>query len=383
MKSGQSVETFLNNDSIRKILLHFLDKADSKALSERTRKLSVPIDEKNFPELYYPKSYSEDKLLAEAILGLCDYGIFELKCPSRKKYLPLIKRNAKLYFNSDFEEQIREFYGRPIKEDEWKNAIENHSFRSTKAQEILSSRPIAIKNKSAQEIIANFDAWATQDSHAGTVRQESAKCFWGMSKLFDGRDDIIQAFGLRETPVMLNVYAFSDQIKSLLFVENLDTYNEVISSTNPIFSNMVVIFASGYKTSAKRLRDRSGSRMFFEENCKFSKNAKERFIEWFYRKEEHDIDTFFWGDLDYSGIGILITLKENFPDISAWEIGYAQMLQAQKDGNGHEPEMANKENQSQPSINTLSPVDYCNSLLASMKTFNTFVDQEIVDIKKL
>lgn len=375
------ISIFLANDRIKNILIQVLDKADSKPLSQRTNRLSFPVDSKYFPELFYPQNPGDDEMLEEAISELCRYGLFELKCAAKKKYLPLIRKNAKLYFNAEFEDEIRIFYSRPVKNDKWKSALEAYPFKSTKAKDILS-RPITIPGKSHEDIIRRFDDWSMQENHIGTARQESARCFWGMSKVFDNRDDIIQAFSLKEAPVMLNVYAFSEEISKVLFIENLDTFVAAIESGNPIFSNTVIIYSSGYKASAKKIRDRRGSRMFFEMDCCFSDKGKHKFLSWFYRESREDVESFFWGDLDYSGIGILIALRERFPDIAAWEPGYRQMVTMQQDDGGHTPEMAKKEKQVQPCKKTgIKYVD--DILLQTLNQYKTFMDQEIVYIEKI
>lgn len=382
MSFEESINLYLKNSGVRYAIEYILDKADKIPLSHRTRKIAISVSEEIFPELFYPEKHGDDELLEEAIYQLCVHGVFELKSAAKKKFLPLAKRNAKLYFIPDFENLVRSFYARPIKDDKWKKVLNVYPFKSQKAKEILSCRPIQIKEKDPIEIIERFDEWAMHNKHKGTARQESARCFWGMSKLFDNREDIIETFGLKETPIMLNVYSFTSQSSKILFIENLDTFNAVMESNNPIFTDTVIIYSSGYKASAKRIRERSGSKIFFEHDCKFTDIGRLEFLSWFYEEAERDTLSFFWGDLDYSGIGILLALQEKFQSISIWRPGYDQMVKSLRDKNGHTPNMAKKENQIRPFKNTgCAYVD--TTLLEALDNFGTFVDQEIVDIEKI
>jgi hypothetical protein len=58
-----------------------------------------------------------------------------------------------------------------------------------------------------------------------------------------------------------------------------------------------------------------------------------------------DIPTFFWGDLDYSGMAILASLRTIFPSAQAWRPGYDPMLARLIDGDGHSPAESGKERQ--------------------------------------
>jgi len=372
---------FLNNEAIKRTVMHLLDKADDIPFCERKRETYVSIDKTDFPEIFFPQSYGEDVILEKAINKLCQEGVFELTCPVRRKHLPLVERRARLYFNVSWEEAMRVFYSRPIKKNEWEESVFDYPFKSLTAQQLLSFRPLFIQGKSHFDVIKKFDEWAIQSSHKGTSRQESSKCFWGLSKVFDNREDIVDAFNLKAPLVMLNVYSFSKKITQVLFIENLDTFNAAIESDNPVFSGMAIIYSSGYKASAKRIRRRSGSRMFFEQSCAFSSEGKDEFLSWFYQESTDELESFFWGDLDYSGIGILVSLKDRFPFISAWKPGYSPAVKLQEEGNAHTPKMAKKEGQCKVSS---SDCDYAdNILIKALDKFKTFVDQESVDIEKI
>lgn len=115
--------------------------------------------------------------------------------------------------------------------------------------------------------------------------------------------------------------------------------------------------------------------MFFTGDCAFSSESKKEFISWFYFEKEMNIEAFFWGDLDFSGIDILASLKANFPNLKAWEEAYSKMLDALDFG--HPPIMAKKENQREPRVTGCNYAD--DILLPALKEKKLFLDQEFID----
>jgi hypothetical protein len=63
---------------------------------------------------------------------------------------------------------------------------------------------------------------------------------------------------------------------------------------------------------------------------------------------DREVQTFFWGDLDYAGMAILRELGAVFPGTRAWEPGYEPMVGALESALGHLPEEAAKERQDDP-----------------------------------
>ncbi len=115
--------------------------------------------------------------------------------------------------------------------------------------------------------------------------------------------------------------------------------------------------------------------MFFTGDCAFSSESKKEFISWFYFEKEMNIEAFFWGDLDFSGIDILASLKANFPNLKAWEEAYSKMLDALDFG--HHPIMAKKEKQKEPRVTGCKYAD--DVLLPALKDKKLFLDQEFID----
>ena len=372
-----NLEGLLEDISIAKVCHALLDKLDKQPISERSNNLSFLINSKHFPELFSPSTVDEDVRLEVKIHALISIGLFDIKQTKKKAHLPLSERNAKLVFNSEFEDKLRRFYHRDIIQNTWREALNKEDVLDRSLLTFLKNNPIKVKNKSDDEVVHQLLKW-TQNIKSNSARKESARCFWGLSKIFDNQEAYKTYFELEDMPISLLVYMQTAIVEEVLFIENKDTFYEVCDSVNEVFKNSVIIYASGYMASAKRIRQRRGSQMYLELNSKYTKESIEKFIAWYYRENSEDIPVYFWGDLDYEGMNILKALKVNFDNIDAWKKGYDMMLEEVKKGFGHAPEMAGKERQIMLNDNILGCSYADKSLVPILSKEALFIDQEIV-----
>lgn len=378
-----NLETLLEDRSIAKVCNGLLDKLDKQGMSERSHHLITPINEKYFPELFYPSIVDEDVRLEMKLKELIFLGLFKIKQIKKKSYLPLSERGAKLIFNSEFEDKLRSFYNRKIQQNSWLEAISKKDIANKSILTLLEKNPIKIKHKSDDEVLEQLLKWI-ETNKSKSARKESSRCFWGLSKIFDNQEAYKIYFGLKDMPISLSIYMqTSESIEEVIFIENQDTFYEACESSNKIFKNSVIIYASGYKASAKRIRQRSGSKMYLATSSQHTSESFKKFEAWFYKESSEEIPVYFWGDLDYAGIHILKALKVNFRHIDAWKKGYDIMVKEVKEDFGHTPEMAGKEKQLSITYQLLE-CDYTNQLLIpNLTTKALFIDQEFVIIEKL
>lgn len=377
-----NLEVLLADISITTVCNRLLDKLDKQPMSQRSNNLTIPIDEKQFSELYSPSEIDEDIRLEEKIHALISLGLFEVQQTKKKAYLPLSQRNARLVFNADFEENLRVFYNREIEQDNWLEALNEKNVPDKKLLEFFRNNPLKVKNKSDEEVVQQLLRWS-KNIESNSARRESARCFWGLSKIFDNQEAYKTYFNLGDMSVSLLLYMQTSMVNEVLFIENKDTFYEVCDSKNEIFKNSVIIYASGYQASAKRIRQRNGSTMYLESSSGHTQESFEKFEVWFYRENNEKISVYFWGDLDYEGIHILKALKVNFENIDAWENAYRIMLEEVKKGFGHTPEMSGKERQILVQ-NKLLGCHYADKvLIPRLLNKALFLDQEFINIDKL
>ncbi len=372
-----NLEELLQDSSIAKVCHNLLDKLDKQPIGERSNNMYVLINSKQFPELFSPSTVDEDLRLEVKIHALIEIGLFDIKQIKKKAHLPLSEREAKLIFHSKFEDSLRIFYNRDTIQNTWLEALNKEKILNKNLLIFFQNNPIKIKNKSDDEVVHQLLKW-TQNIKSNSARKESAKCFWGLSKIFDNQESYKIYFELEDIPISLLVYMQTAIVEEVLFIENKDTFYEICDSGHAAFKNSVIIYASGYMASAKRIRQRRGSKMYLELNSKHTIESIEKFTTWFYGENSEDISVYFWGDLDYEGMNILKALKVNFDNIDAWEKGYDLMLEEVKKSFGHTPEMAGKERQVLLNENILGCSYADRSVVPILSKEALFIDQEIV-----
>lgn len=258
----------------------------------------------------------------------------------------------------------------------WSQVVDE-SFIPSKLKEILIINPIEIKNKSYQDIIYNIEAKVPLIKKGMTSRQISSILFWGLSKELDNRRDIVNILGGNPPAVMLNVCGMSSDFSEILFIENYDTYVDYISKKK--LENFLIVYSAGFSTSAVRIRDRTGCSLHYSNHDKLDAESRIKFESWLYKESNEKINISFFGDFDFSGVYIFNTLRNLFPKVVMYKKGYDFMLKEVKNGNGHLPEMASKENQKDPqSINNT----YCDDILLPAMREYGFYDQEGVFLSR-
>jgi len=260
---------------------------------------------------------------------------------------------------------------------EWQDEIDKHSFPgSTK---LLKSRPIFLEGRSHNSIISAFERIPNYLNSELYLREISSQLFWGLSKVLDSRENLIaELLGLEscpfpEKPLSIRVHIPSHDVQGVLFIENEVSF--LVACKGRLVSDMPLMFvyASGYKTGTPRIRDSSSASVFYSASSIAHNDVVARFEIWLEGKDE-EFSSFFWGDLDFSGMGILASLKKVFPAIEPWEPGYSQMLNSVLKGNGHTPEEAGKDKQEDPGSTGCKYAD--SILLPALRLHGRFLDQE-------
>ncbi len=240
---------------------------------------------------------------------------------------------------------------------------------------IATRAPVALLALSPHEAVSRIEALRTlaQEAPWLYLREASARLFDSRSKVLDGREDwITSVLGdvcpWQEKPIQLQVAAGIGSLQVVLFIENLVTF-ERLRHHPPAGS--ALIYSAGFKASAARIV------------------AGE--VSWYFEHPTHDdcISTLkaallesgvdrppiaFFGDLDYSGMVILKSLRQRWPHLTAWETGYAQLLSLLQQGRGHPPESADKAEQKDPGFTGCVYADEV--LLPALRAHRAFVDQE-------
>lgn len=231
----------------------------------------------------------------------------------------------------------------------------------------------------------NLLAVACRSGQSGYVRQLSAKYFNGHSKVLDSREEMLRLLGAREgqfleAPIQVLVSLPSDWARhqpgaTVLFIENLVTFESMADSRQPEWAKAALVYASGFKGTAKRLRTPRGSTLYWRAST--SDTDRLAFKDWLHALDpsaQQSTVVSFYGDLDSAGMQILAQLRQSMPNCCAWRPGYEALLSLLQLSKGHRADSAGKEGQTDPGLTGCAYADAV--LLPALRHSGLCVDQE-------
>lgn len=231
----------------------------------------------------------------------------------------------------------------------------------------------------------NLLAKACHSEKSGYVRHLSAKYFNGHSKVLDSREEMLRLLGARdgqflEAPIQVLVslppdWAKPKPLATVLFIENLVTFEVMADVRQSDWAKAALVYASGFKGAAKRLRTPKGSTLYWRDSV--SEPDRLAFRDWLHARDgvaQESTVVSFYGDLDLAGMQILALLRQSIPHCGAWRPGYEALLSLLQTSWGHRPESAGKEGQTDPGITGCAYADAV--LLPALRQSGLCVDQE-------
>lgn len=348
---------------------------------ERGNRLTLRVNEKTIPELF--NFSSDDPKYLWTLLTTLDneYHIFSIRYARLKPYQEKYE-NAQLVFNPEKEAMVREWLNRPALDPYtlvWQESLSKVCHHFEDHGQALAENMVRLADKGPEQTLRAFVRLSRELEKPISLRSLSARCFWGDSKFLDHREELVRALFPQSShfiiprPILVNV-VLPDEIKSVLFIENLDSFLSL--ATQPP-KDTALIYSAGFLGSSARIR--------LEKNAAFSylnaPSSRAFFEDWWHNKSDVSLTCFFWGDLDFSGMAILKALRENFSETKAWQQGYQPLLAKLKNGEGHDHETSGKALQKDPVTTGCVWAD--NTLLPEMRNLGQFIDQEAVDIESL
>ncbi len=361
------------------LLGQFLTRLDSRQAKDKTWKepVRVTLSKSQQPNLYRNDEVADQEWMLIKSLETLIYKIV----PDRKRdYLDPEYIGATLTLLDDGEVLLRDWLKRPMivpYSKQWRTSVvaSEHCFSGT-IDTLLSSNA-RLPTKTAQQMVDAFVQIGQFCTDKLTLRQLSARCFWGNSKFLDYREPLLNVLYpdlvITPRPILIHIH-LPQEINGVLLIENQDTYLRAISGKPNALADLAVVYTGGFKGAAHRVRNSSGSSLHFDDGC--YGGEKIPFSQWWHSQGTADWPIWFWGDLDFSGMAILKLLRQNFPAIQAWPPGYRLMLDLLQQGQGHAPELAGKEKQIDPEITGCAYAD--GQLLPAMRKHTAFIDQEVL-----
>lgn len=339
----------------------------------RTRDITLRINSRTIPALF---DYSSDTAYRWRLIEqlAADYKILSIELDKRLREFQEPYENARLRLNSASEPLLRDWLDRPREDLElasWREALEPHAglFPDNGAA-LLLLRPM-LDGCTPRDMIAAFVEVGRLLDRGLSLREISARCFHGHSKFLDTRLDLLHSlFGARVDsillrPLLLTAWA-PREFTQLLIVENQDSFVRLLDTPPP---SCALIYSGGFRASADRLMS-GHTRFAFMPNS----DAGYFHAHWL----SPDLPAWFWGDLDFTGLGILKALRGRIARLQAWQPGYSALLALLLRGGGHDPVAAGKAGQRDPGTTGCVYTD--DVLLPALRATGRFVDQEAVRV---
>lgn len=361
---------------IQDVLNRFLDQI------ERNVKTQVRVNNKSTPELF--DHIEDDPQYLWNLLKSLDneYHVLTIS-KQRGKSGRDSYDNAQLSFNPDKENLVRNWLNRPAFDPytlTWNQKFEKIFHLFEDGGEALKI-PLRAEGKSAAEVLQGFAKLAQEINRTQTIRNLSAKCFWGDSKFLDNKQNLIsQLFpqasqNILPRPTLMNI-ALSEQLEQVIFVENQDSFLMLkhMAEKDQRFVKTGFVYSSGFKGSSLNVRRRG--QVLFSTLGQYNEAAKQSFENWWFSNDTNSIQSYFWGDMDYAGMSILKALRRSFTDISAWQTGFKLMLKFHEQGHGHKIRDSKKMQQLDPGTTGCHYAD--DVILPTIRSSQRFLDQEII-----
>lgn len=372
---------WLRSPAIRALLNELVSRLD-RAEQRGTRAQAMALSERTWPQLYQADRESEKEALWEYLLEMSSWGWISLR-PEK------VARSRSGYANSPRiavvnEREVRAAVGRAERlktaAERWREAVYAGLRAPDDAKAAVAEYCIDLADRTMDEVVERLNFLPTLAHEPLLLREVSSRLFWGMSKVLDKRQGLVASLlGLPEcpfpeSPVQLQVFLPAEGYRGVLFIENLMSFERAVRSRNPLVAALALVYAAGFKGSAQRLRMRDGCSLFYSARGSLDPESRENFEAWL--RGRGDQPSYFWGDLDWSGMRILTALRASFQGLQAWEPGYEAMLAALTEGRCHAPEAADKQGQRTLEVTGCPYAD--TRLVPALRVVGRFVDQEQV-----
>lgn len=358
----------------------------------------LTLDRREAPELHNQTDVEEQQRLVLLIEELCGSGWVSLRLGPPREFAGFADRNPQLELLNLG--SLADWAGYIPKAQRWQRQwLEYLAAHWSEPGVIQPPDPRALLNYLARNPLLSLQDLTVLEATRSVetllalcasgreipLREASAHAFQGRSKILDNREELLRLLGSRpgqfeEAPIQL-LLDIPGTFHEALFIENLVTFERMADTRRAAWRHSLLVYAAGFKGSARRLRSRQGCRLYVRTlppSCagRVRDDALLAVEEWLFAGAS-GLAVRFFGDLDYAGMQILLSLRAVFPDAIAWTPGYDVLVRGLEGGGGHTPVQASKEMQLDPESTGCPFADQ--QLLPLMRRCGRFIDQEAFD----
>lgn len=372
---------WLRRPEVRQLLDRLVDRLDRAEQAESAIAQAIKLDRRTWPAFHDAPLEGDREILFSYVEQLARDGCFTLLLDRAQLGKAPYERNPRVRALNVA--RLRALTGRPERQKSyaelWREAVTGGLEAPEAIKAVALAHRIELAGYDADAIVARLNQVRALADSELLLREASARLFWGHSKVLDGRQGLVAALlGLPECPfpesrIQLLAYLPPDGFNAVLVIENQASFERAVHDATARFAGLALVWSSGFRASARRLRDANGTSVFLAQEGSMTPAGVSKLGSW---RRNADIPTFFFGDLDYSGMGILRTLRNSFPDATAWRPGYEALLETLLEGGGHVAGAADKTGQCDPGSTGCPYAD--EHLLPAIRDASRFVDQELV-----
>lgn len=379
---------------ILRLALALLAKAERSSGSGPVR---LALDPRVAPEFHGAPDADQLQLLQMQLEDLSRSGCVALRLEPPRPFATFTDRKPRLEL-LDFQ-ALSDWAGYTPQALRWQRQWREHlAARWSTATAPAPTDPVAVLDYLARNPMLALEDLALEEAtrslqvlgdlcRAGrtmALREASAQAFQGRSKLLDNREELLRLLGaapgqFTEAPIQLLLALPPDgnPFSAVLFVENLVTFEHMADARQDAWRKDLLVYAAGFRGSARRLRSRATCRLYLRSPVP----CLESIESWLFNPDGPTAAGYpvrFFGDLDLSGMQILASLREVFPDAQAWQPGYRWLARCLASGGGHRPAQAAKSLQADPGQTGCLHADRI--LLPLLRREGRYVDQEATDL---
>ena len=372
---------WVKSAEVGQLLSYLVDRLDSAEQRGSNKVQSVALTDKTWPSLYKAAFESTKEELWEHVAEMCRWGWLQVKPDSALRARSGYDHAPRVTVVDAT--VIRNAVGRPERVrssvERWREAVNQGLVGTDSVKRTVGEYCIDMPDHDMAEVVQQLNRLSAFAEKPMLLREVSTQLFWGMSKVLDKRQGLVAGvLGLDEcpfpeSPIQLQVHLPAGGFSSILFIENLMSFEQATRSATGAFANRALVYASGFKGSAQRLRSRTGCSLYYSSKGALGGSVRDEFELWLFGTDGTQAQ--FWGDLDYSGLRILAAMRASFPGLTAWQPGYGPMLSDLLAGHGHTPEAAEKQGQRAIACTGCHYAD--NELIPALDKTGRYLDQEL------
>ncbi len=369
---------------IADVLHRLIDLVDRRPMAQRERPPRLRLKPDKAP-VFFDRAETPDREFAwELLEAIAKRGWIELRGPKRwAANVPPYEAEPQVVLTAEGEGVIRGAIDRPAGQgswrEQWSAALEGRFALPEARLSGLRHQPIRVAGRSTARVVERLADLAKLDPSL-YLREASAAAFWGISKLLDTRREAVTRLvgdpdAFPEKPILINIHVPGPAWESVLLIENETTYHSAVKNRLPSVDpeRMAVVWISGFMGAAKRLRSPEGVSM--HASLASHPEGVERLAR-AWTDVPCPLETWFFGDLDFSAMEILRALRDVFPGTRAWEPGYRTLLARAERGEGHGPDEDVRKGEQQVPAGGTGCRFSDTRLLPFLRRSARFVDQE-------